>query len=251
MKKIFKRILWSIGIVVALMVIFSAGYILKFTSETKVMCPTETREIVDGIFSIKDSFVNMFLIGDSDQYVAIDAGNNSNRVLEELKKLNINPDKVIAVMLTHTDGDHVAALKLFKNAKVYLSRPEEQMINGKRSRFLFFGNKIYSKNYSLLDDQQIISIGKTKIMGILTPGHTAGSMCYLINDNYLFTGDALSLKAGKIEKFNEFFNVDSKTAAQSMMRVANIPGAEYIFTAHYGYTDNYADAVKDWMQSHH
>jgi hydroxyacylglutathione hydrolase len=246
MKKIFKRILWTIGIVVAIMVFFSTAYILKFRSEAKVMCPTETKEIVDGIFSIKDSFVNMFLIKDSDQYVAIDAGNNSKTILTELKKINIDPDKIKAVMLTHTDGDHVAGLKLFKNAKIYFSIPEEQMINGKKSRFLFVGNKIYSKNYSLLEDQQIIIIGKTKIMGILTPGHTAGSMCYLINDKYLFTGDALSLKAGKIDKFNDFFNVDSKTAVRSMSKITNLPSAEYIFSAHYGYTADYRNAVKDW-----
>jgi len=251
MKKIFTRILWAFGIVIALMVIFSSGYILKFRSEAKKMHPLETKEIVENVFSINDSFVNMFLIKDSDQYVAIDAGNNSKAILAELKKLNIDPGKIMAVMLTHTDGDHVAGLKLFNNAKIYFSRPEEQMINGKKSRFLFFGNKIYAKNYSLLDDQQIIYLGKTKIMGILTPGHTAGSMCYLINDKFLFTGDALSLKAGKINKFNNFFNVDSKTAAQSMSKISNLPSAEYIFSAHYGYTSDYKNAVKDWTGVNH
>jgi hydroxyacylglutathione hydrolase len=251
MKKKFKRVLWTIGIVVAMMVLFSAAYLLKFQSETKKMHPIETKEIVENIFSINDSFVNMFLIKDNDQYVAIDAGNNSKAVLKELKKLNINPDKIMAVMLTHTDGDHVAALKLLKNAKIYFSRPEEQMINGKKSRFLFIGNKISSKNYSLLDDQQIVFIGKTKIVGILTPGHTAGSMCYLINDRYLFTGDALSLKDGKIDNFNNFFNVDSKEATQSMSKITTLPGAEYILTAHYGYTSDYKNAVKDWAGEHH
>ncbi len=71
---------------------------------------------------------------------------------------------------------------------------------------------------------------------IITPGHTPGSMCYLINNKYLFTGDALSIKAGKIDKFNEFFNMDTETAT------------EYIFSAHYGYSDDYKNAVKDWKK---
>jgi hydroxyacylglutathione hydrolase len=246
MKKILKRVLLGISIVILLIVLFFVGFFLKMRSEVKVMNTIETKEIVDNIFSIRDSFVNMFLMRDSDQYVAIDAGNNSDNVLKELKKLGISPDKIIAVILTHTDGDHVGALKLFKNAKIYLSRPEEQMINGQKSKFLFFGNSIYTKEYSLLDDQQILAIGNIKIKGILTPGHTSGSMCYLINDKYLFTGDALSLKSGRIGKFNEFFNMDTKTAIQSIGKITNIPDVEYIFTAHYGYSSDYKNAVKEW-----
>lgn len=246
MKKILKRTLIGIGIVLLLLILASVGFFLKFKSETKDMKVLETGKIVDNIFSIKDSFVNMFLIKDSDQYIAIDAGTSLKNVTAELTKLNINPNKVIAVMLTHTDQDHVASLKLFTNAKVYLGRPEEQMINGQKSKFLFFGNHIYQKNYFLLDDQQIVQAGNIKIKGILTPGHTSGSMCYLINDKYLFTGDALRLKSGKVTEFNHFFNMDSKMARKSISKIANLQGAEFIFTAHSGFTADYTNAVKGW-----
>ncbi len=239
MKKILIRILLGIGIILLAFVLFFVGYGIKAKSEIKKMSPAETKEIVAGIFAIKDSFSNLYLVKDGESYIAIDAGNNLDTVANELKKLTIDPEKVIAVLLTHTDGDHVAALKLFKNATVYLSRQEEQLLIGRKYRFLFFGNKIDAKEYSLLDDQQIITIGTTQIKGILTTGHTFGSMCYLINNKYLFTGDALSLKAGKIEPFNDFFNTDTKTAIQSMAKITNIPDAEYIFTAHYGYSNDY------------
>ena len=247
MKRVLKRVLSGFGIVIILILIFFVGYFVKARSEVKLMTPTETTEIVSNIFSVKDSFVNMYLIKDSSQYIAIDAGNNLEAISVELKKLNIDPDKVIALLLTHTDGDHVAAIKLFRNAKVYLSRQEEQLLNGKKSRFFIFGNKIDTKTYALIDDQQVINIGNTKIKGIITPGHTAGSMCYLVNDKYLFTGDALSLKNGKIDRFNEFFNVDTKTAIASMAKVATLPDAEYIFTAHYGFSNDYKNAVKDFV----
>ena len=246
MKKTVKRILIGLGSVIIVIVLFFVGYMLKAKSEMKVMTPTETRNIVANIFSVNDSFVNLFLIKDNDQYIAIDGGNNAEAVLKELKKLSINPDNIIAAILTHTDGDHVAALKLFKKAKVYLSKQEEPMINGGKSRFLFFGNSIAAKEYTLIEDQQTITINNTKIKGILTPGHTPGSMCYLINDKYLFTGDAISLKAGKIGKFNKFFNMDTKTATASIEKITTIPTAEYIFTAHYGFTSDYKNAVKDW-----
>ena len=246
MNKIVKRILIVIGIIALLFTLISVGFIMKFKSETKGMHIIETKKIINNIYSINDSFVNLFLIQDGNQYIAVDAGNNIEKVTGELKKLNINPDKIIAVMLTHTDRDHVAALKLFKNAKVYFSAQEVQMINGKKSKFLFFGNKIDSKEYTLLQDQQILTIGNIKIKGILTPGHTSGSMCYLVNDKYLFVGDALSIKDGKIGKFNEFFNMDHKMAIKSIVNITKLPEAEYIFSAHYGYTNDYKNAVKDW-----
>jgi len=244
MKSTLKRILTGLGIVVILIGLLIGGYMIKAKSEMKQLNPAETKEIVSNIFSVKDSFVNLYLIKDSSKYIAFDAGNDIENISGELKKLNIDPEKVIALLLTHTDGDHVAAIKLFRNAKVYLSRQEEQLLNGKKSRFFIFGNKIDTKVYTLIDDQQVLHIGNTKIKGILTPGHTAGSMCYLVNDKYLFTGDALSLKNGKIDRFNELFNVDTKTAIASMANIMTIPEAEYIFTAHYGYSNDYKNAVQ-------
>lgn len=214
------------------------------------MTTIETREIVKNVFSIKDSFVNLYLIKNGEFYIAIDAGNDKGNIRKELMKLNIEPDKVKAILLTHTDGDHVAGISLFKNAGIYLSRQEEQLLNGKKSRFFVFGNKIDTDKYNLVEDQQIMNIGGIKIQGFLTPGHTAGSMCYLVNDTILFTGDALKLNEGKIEKFYKFFNVDSKEAAQSIGIITQLPGVHYLFTAHNGYSDDFQNAISDWPKNY-
>jgi len=244
--KIFKRVLWTVVLLIVIIGGLFIAYMLKAKSEIKKMSPVETQQIIENIFSVQDTFVNMYLIKDGDKYVAIDAGNNADNVAYELKKLKISPDNVIAVFLTHTDGDHVAAIKIFKHAQVYLSKQEGQLLNGQTSRFLFFGNKIATKDYLLIEDKQLFNIGNIKIQGILTPGHTVGSMCYLVDDKYLFTGDALSLKNGKVFKFNAFFNMDSKTAYESIGIITKIPTAEYIFTAHYGFTSDYKKAVLNW-----
>jgi len=158
--------------------------------------------------------------------------------------LGINPDDVTAVFLTHTDGDHVGALKLFDKAKLYMSKEEEQMISGKKSKFLWFGNSIPRTDYILLEDREIIRVGNLKIEGILVPGHTSGTMAYLINDKYLFTGDILSLQDGKIAPIPAFFDMDNAQAIESMEIIRHIFTAEYILTAHWGYTDDYKTAVE-------
>ena len=248
MKKIIKRILQVTGILIGILIILSIVFYLKMNSIIKTMSAVKTGEVVEQVYAVKDGFVNMFLVKDSDYYVAIDAGNDPEVISAGLKKLNIDPDKVIAVMLTHTDGDHVAGLKLFKNARVYLSREEEQMINGKTARMMNGHNKIDTKEYTLLDDQQTIQIGTVKIKGILTPGHTPGSMCYQVNDAFLFVGDAFGLNKGKVERPNKFFTADMKTAIESFDKITNLPDAEFIFTAHAGFSNDYKNAVKTHLK---
>jgi glyoxylase-like metal-dependent hydrolase (beta-lactamase superfamily II) len=224
------------------------GFILKMKSEMKKMKVTETKEIVHNVYAINDSFVNMFLVKDNDKYLAIDAGNDINVINAELKKLNIDTEKVSAVFLTHTDGDHVAALTLFKNARVYLSKDEEQMINGKTARMMKSHNKIDIKTYTLIGDQQTIIVGNLSIKGILTPGHTPGSMSYLINNKYLFVGDAFGLKNGRMIKPNKLYTMDMETAVKSFDKIRNLPNAKFIFTAHTGFSNDYKHAVKNKLE---
>jgi hydroxyacylglutathione hydrolase len=246
MRKTYKRILTGLIVLIILLALLFVGYFLEARSIMKGMTTIETGEIVKDVFSVKDSFVNLFLVKNGDHFIAVDAGNDKRVIEQELKKLKIDPGKIDAVLLTHTDGDHVAGICLFKNADIFISSQEEQLLNGKRSRFLLFGNKIDSKSYKLIEDQQTMSLEGIKIQGFLVPGHTPGSMCYLINDTLLFTGDALRLSKGRVEKFYSFFNMDSETAFHSIGKIIEIPGVQYIFTAHNGFTNNFTNAIKDW-----
>ena len=242
MKKTTKRIWTAFGVVVVLMILLLGWYLIKMNSETGKMSPSATQEIRSGVYAIKDNYVNLFLIKGTDGYIAIDAGNSLNVVRQEMQKLSIDPLKVVAIFLTHTDFDHVAALDLFANAKIYISKAEEQMVNGKTPRFVVINNKRIA-HYELLDDNQTINVSGLKVRGIATPGHTPGTMSYVINDAYLFVGDTMSLKNGKADLFNEFFNMDSETEKESIKKLAALQNIKYIFTAHYGFTDDAGKAL--------
>ena len=244
MKKIFKKILIITGISIGILALAYGGLFLKMKSELSEFAPLETGRVVDDISVVKDDFANIFIIKDGAQYIVIDCAISQATVAEQMKKLRINPDEVTAVFLTHTDGDHVGALGLFGKAKLYMSKEEEQMINGKKAKLLWFGNAIPRTDYILLADRQTVRIGNLTIEGILAPGHTGGMMAFLINDRYLFTGDILSLKDGKIAPIPSFFNMDTPQAIASMEIIRHIPTAEYIFTSHWGFTDDYQSAIK-------
>ena len=248
MKKLIKKSLIILSAFIGIIVIFMLGYMFIAKSEIKEFTPLETQKINEDVLSINDSFVNMYLVQSESGYIAFDAGNNLETIKNELETLTITPDKIIAVFLTHTDGDHTAALSIFKNAKVYLSDEEEKLLTGKANRFLIFGNTIDCDHYNLFEDREVININNISIKCIITPGHTLGSSCYLVNNKYLFTGDALSLKDGKIGAFNNFFNVDTKTQIKSLEKLSQLDSVEYIFTSHYGMSTNFEFAFSKVVQ---
>jgi glyoxylase-like metal-dependent hydrolase (beta-lactamase superfamily II) len=237
-----------IGVIVTVILIIVIGFVLKFKSETSKMRPAETGKISENGYVIKDDFVNMYLIKDSIGYIAIDAGKGIENVKKGLKELNINADDVIAVLLTHSDMDHVAALPLFKNAKLYMAKEEVNMLNGKKQKIPFINNKMSRNDYILLDDKQTFEIGSHKINCILTEGHSSGSMCFQINEKYLFVGDMLSLHEGKLGNSVKFFDLDHKMASKSVAKITKIPNVEYILTSHWGISKDYRNAVKDWKE---
>lgn len=241
-----KKIFIIIGILIGVVALVVGGFMYKFSSETSKMTPVETGNISEDVIAIKDEFANMYLVKDSTSYIAIDAGKDLQVVENELKKLNISPDKIEAVLLTHTDMDHVAALPLFKNAKVYLAKNEVKMLTGEEQKMPGYSNSMSSQDYTTLDDQQTLHIGKVKILGILTEGHTSGSMCYQVNDKYLFTGDILSLHEGKLGESVAFFDLNHDKTTQSISKITNIPNVQYMLTSHWGVSNDYKNAVKDW-----
>ena len=241
-----KKVLITLGAIIAALILFAAGYFIMMKSVINKMTTVETGKITGNVFAIKDSFVNAFVIGSDSGYIMIDAGNAIETINAGLAGLNIDPAKVRAIFLTHSDADHVAAIPEFPDAAVYLSRQEEQMINGETGRFFVFGNKISTKKYTLLDDGQVINLPGISIKGILSPGHTPGAMCYLVNEKYLFTGDVLSLKNGKVEEFSKFINMDTRTDRISIDKLSRLEGVAYILTAHYGISENFETSFRDW-----
>lgn len=247
MKQSFKTNLQLMKTVV-LILLLSSVFISKTNAQTKKMEPIETKEVVQGIYSVKDTFVNLFLIQTGDSYVVVDAGSNSDAVSKELQKLKINPDKVTALFLTHSHPDHIAAIGLFKNATIYISNKELPAVSQEKPTYLTLNKIEYKNKYYLLEDQQIVRVKNLSIKAIQTPGHTPGSMCYLINDKYLFVGDAFGLADGKIDKPNEGYTKDMKSAIISFEKINKLSKAEYIFTAHTGYSADYKNAVNTQLK---
>jgi hydroxyacylglutathione hydrolase len=241
-----KRLWLWIGIPagIILVILLAAG--LLMLSNISGMASIGSREVMSNVYAVRGAgYVNFYVVKGDSGLVAFDCGEDTGTAAKEMAKLSLDPLKVNAVFLTHTDSDHAGALGLFSNARVYISEQEEQMVSGKTSRFPITYNSIPA-GYSLLRDGQDIEAAGVKIHCMLTPGHTPGAMCYLVSGKYLFTGDTLSLRNGRTGTFNDLFNMDTNLQKTSLTKLAGLSGVEYIFTAHYGYSDNFQKAFEPW-----
>jgi glyoxylase-like metal-dependent hydrolase (beta-lactamase superfamily II) len=241
-----KKILIGIGIAVAVIVVGAVlFYVLWIYPEMKNMSALPTQKLNNDVYAVNDEYVNMYLIKGKTKYIAIDAGKDMKTIEREIKKLAIDKKDVVALFLTHADSDHTAATDYFTGATVYLSKAEEQMINGTTRRMLFIHNKL-NRPYTTLEDGQVLTIDGLSVKSIAIPGHTPGSTCYLIEGKYLFTGDNMSLQNGRAELFSKLFNMDSATQKISLQKLVQLNGVKSIYTAHHGYTDDFAHAFEKW-----
>lgn len=124
--------------------------------------------------------------------IVIDPGECTNEVLSFLIE---NADKKCLIMLTHAHFDHIGGageLRKKMGVKIAIGENEEFAL---RDRSYNLSGIIsppiapFSADYTVGDEEEF-TIGDITVQAIETPGHTVGSMCYII-DNCLFSGDTL------------------------------------------------------------
>lgn len=141
---------------------------------------------------------------ETNSYLAID--DNKNAVLidcppdafiaitNECEKQELN---LKAVLLTHSHWDHaadVADFKEKKNVPIYVHKDDEyRMIDP-------MGNSIWRLPFEIkpckadfyFTEGEVLQFGDMKFKVLCTPGHTEGSVCFLVEENdVLFSGDTL------------------------------------------------------------
>jgi hydroxyacylglutathione hydrolase len=212
--------------------------------------PLPTGRIVDHVYAIKTGTVNFFIYEADHRCIAIDAGFGKGILLRELDRIGIHPGQVTHLFLTHSDFDHADAIPVFENAGIYLSRAEEQLVIRQKARMWgFVHNSQIDRPYHLLDDQEMVSVGAIQIQAIATPGHTTGSMSYLIDGSLLFVGDTFKLIDGRVLPKRRYINMDTEQQQASIRKLAQLEGIRLACTAHNGFTEAFDDAIENWRET--
>jgi hydroxyacylglutathione hydrolase len=240
----------SVFAILAALSVTGLAYYSMLTKNRKAFMPIDSKKVSDGLYVIKTGyFINCWLMRTAEGgYIAFDAGRDAGKIAEQCAALGIDPDSVVAVFLTHTDKEHTGGIRVFRKASVYLASAEVPVIDGRAHRYAWFApdNKLDAP-YSTLEDGQSLDVGGYSIRCVLNPGHTIGSMSYLVK-GLLLTGDTLSVKDGTVALFNDFpfVNMDTNAMRKSISTLARLPGVERILTAHFGIIDDPKNAFIGW-----
>ncbi|MEJ5255490.1 MAG: MBL fold metallo-hydrolase [Acidimicrobiales bacterium] len=119
---------------------------------------------------------NVFVVRcrDTGQSVLIDAANEHERLLELCSRLDVR-----RVLETHGHWDHIQAVPEVRDAgyDVGITAADSDLLDA----YDF-----------VLEDDSVIEVGRLRLRTIATPGHTPGSMCFLLEGSpVLFSGDTL------------------------------------------------------------
>jgi hydroxyacylglutathione hydrolase len=122
----------------------------------------------------------------------------------EMAKFLLDWRSIRAVLITHVHGDHSGGaehLRQAVGAKVYAGKGDSDVLRAGGPKVAFF-SAFHMPNHTPhkttvdveLNGGETLTFGDTKIEAIGTPGHTPGSICYLLEKGgrrILFSGDVI------------------------------------------------------------
>lgn len=128
-------------------------------------------------FSVGSMDNNVYLVTSGGQSLLIDAADDAERILQEIAAAG---SSVATILTTHGHRDHwqaLAEVAAATGAEVVFHASDDAMIGYEADRHV--------------GDGETLSAGGATLRLLHTPGHTPGSICALLGEHYLFTGDTL------------------------------------------------------------
>ena len=127
------------------------------------------------------------------ELLVIDPADAPERIGSKVNEMQATP---VAILLTHGHFDHIIAADAVRKKygiSVYACSEEvETLQNAGVNLSQYHGASVTLKPDVLLADLQVVDLAGFSIEVFHTPGHTAGSCCYYLQEEeVLFSGDTL------------------------------------------------------------
>ena len=202
-----------------------------------------------------------YVVDTSDGLVLIDSGleGDAARVKAQMTELGLDWKRLRAIFLTHAHGDHsggAEALRAATGARIHAGRGDVAVLQKGEPREAFFST-FYMPGYQqrpitvdvALDGGERLTIGETRIEAIATPGHTPGSLCYLVEHaglHALFAGDVIMSLRGRANPRHELekplgtysaylaprYRGDARQSLDSLRRLRDLPVPDLVLPGH-------------------
>jgi hydroxyacylglutathione hydrolase len=176
---------------------------------------------------------NCYIVGceDTKEGVIIDPGGDAKHILAEVERLGL---KIKYVVNTHGHFDHTLANKEVvkaTGAPLAIHSADAAMLTKGGGAF-FFGmiGKASPPADTILDEGQVLTLGKVELKVLHTPGHSPGSIClYSEEEGVLFDGDVLfNMGMGRYDLPGGNYRV----LMESIQRLLTLPDETTVYPGH-------------------
>ena len=133
-------------------------------------------EITKVVVGPVDNNVYVVRCRETGEAVMLDAANEHERLLDLCRTLDVRK-----VLETHGHWDHIQAVAEVRDAGYDVGVTAED------------AGMLVDQGYDfLLEDDSVIEVGRLRLRTVATPGHTPGSMCFVVEGSpVLLSGDTL------------------------------------------------------------
>jgi glyoxylase-like metal-dependent hydrolase (beta-lactamase superfamily II) len=202
-----------------------------------------------------------YVVETRDGLVLVDSGlaSDAGSLKAQMKDLGLDWRRVVAILLTHVHGDHSGGAEHLRNAtgaKVYVGRGDAPALKRGGPREAFFSTfympleKPHPTKVDVeLEGGETIVLGGVRFRAIATPGHTPGSVCYLMERGplrALFSGDVIMMIRGDEKPQSELgkplgtyaaylaprYGGDAKTFLSSLHQLRALPVPDLVLPGH-------------------
>ncbi|MBM7417363.1 glyoxylase-like metal-dependent hydrolase (beta-lactamase superfamily II) [Rhodococcus sp. PvP016] len=175
---------------------------------------------------------NVWIVGDDSDVVVFDAAHSARPIIDAVAGRN-----VIAVICTHGHNDHITVapeLGRALDAPVLLHPADDMLWQATHP----------GVGFDAVEDGTTVRVGGIELVGLHTPGHSPGSVCWFAPDlGAVFTGDTL-FHGGPGATGRSFS--DFPTILDSIRtRLGTLPEDTVVFTGH-GDTTRIGDEIVDY-----
>jgi metallo-beta-lactamase class B len=139
----------------------------------------EPAKVFDNLYYVGSKTVGSWAVTTSEGIIIIDAlfeYSVEEEIVNGLKKLGLDPAQIKYVILSHAHGDHYAGAPFLQDrlkVPILMGGPDWDYIASQR-------NPNKPRRDQVITDGQKLTLGDTTITMYLTPGHTPGTVSFLI-----------------------------------------------------------------------
>ena len=220
---------------------------------------------IGNVYYIGDDFAAAHLVDTGEGLIIIDTGmpTTTPYLVHNIYALGYRPEQIKIILHTHAHFDHMggtSVLKKLSNADLYMSKTDTEMFV-QRPELVTFGTHT-EMGWPMIqvdceiEDGDIIELGNTRICCMITPGHTDGTLSFVMNITdhnveykaAMFGGTGLNTLSYSYltEKFGSLENREK--FVKSLDRLEAITGIEVTLANHPDFNDTFAKQKKKQEQ---